>query len=154
MTAEPGTRHGGCMKDDESTPAGATGVGGEQFTSGFAGYVAGAESIIAGPVDAAPGATDRPAGPTTDRLAAQIVELEKHFPPPDEAAILADCQWVQDRWGTAVLEPYRGTHVAVYNGAVVGHADDALRLELDLSRKFGIHPQRFVIVYIDPPRFE
>jgi hypothetical protein len=89
--------------------------------------------------------------PTSEQLAHELVELEAHFPPPDEAAIRADCRWVRDNWGTTVFAPYRGTHVAVLDGVIVGHDDNVLQLGIDLARKLGVHPQRFVIVYIDPP---
>lgn len=89
--------------------------------------------------------------PTVEELAAEIVRLESQYPPPDEEEIKADCRWLQDHWGTEVLARYSGTHVAVYNGRIVGHADNSLQLELDLTKKFGVHPQRFVIEYIPRP---
>jgi hypothetical protein len=87
-------------------------------------------------------------------LARELVELEKQYPPPDEDAIFSDARWLQEHWGTAVLEPYRGTHVAVLNGAVVGHGWDSLQLQLDVARKFNVHPQRFILEYIPDPRLE
>lgn len=86
-----------------------------------------------------------------DVLAKQVVELEGHYPPPDAEAIKADCRWLQERWGTELLAPYRGTHVAVLNGAIVGSGDNSLQLELDLCRKLGVHPQRLVIEHIPAP---
>ena len=87
---------------------------------------------------------DRP----LEDLVGELIELEKHFPPPDQAAQYADCRWLNDNWGTAALEPYRGTHVVVYNGAVVGSGDNPTRLELDAVRTFNVHPQRLVVEYI------
>jgi len=110
-----------------------------------------ATGIEVGPTSAA-AASSRATIPTSlDRAVFELIELEKHFPPPDQRAIVADCQWLQDHWGKPVLTAYRGTHVAILNGEVVGHADDSIRLEIDLARKFNVHPQRLVIEYIDPP---
>ncbi len=86
-----------------------------------------------------------------ERLAAELVELERRYPPPSQHDIVADCRWFQDHLGTPAFAPYRGTHVAIYQGTVVGSGDNSLQLELDLARKFGIHPQRFVIGYIPHP---
>jgi hypothetical protein len=89
----------------------------------------------------------------SEELVRELLELEKQFPPPNEDAIFADARWLQEHWGTAVLEPYRGTHVAVLNGAVVGHGWDSLQLQLDVARKFNVHPQRFILEYIPPAGF-
>jgi hypothetical protein len=83
-----------------------------------------------------------------DALLQQLAELEARSPPPDRDAILADCQWLQSHWIDDTLSPYRGTCVVVYNGAIVGAADDPLALKIELARKFGVHPQRFVIEYV------
>jgi hypothetical protein len=100
------------------------------------------------------GTSDRAAVPPLSdaaRLAAELVALERQFPPPDESDILADCRWFQGHLGTGVLAPYRGTHVAVYNGQVVGSGADSLRLGIDLARTLGVHPQRLVIEYVPRP---
>lgn len=97
-----------------------------------------------------------PAGPrpdNSDRAAAELVAFEKQFPSPDPNAQLADCRWLQDHWGTPTLEPYRGTHVAVFGGRIVGHGDGSIRFQLDLARALNVHPQRLVVAYIDPPGF-
>jgi 3-hydroxyacyl-[acyl-carrier-protein] dehydratase len=90
---------------------------------------------------------------TVEQLTAELAELEKQFPLPDTEAIHADCRWLESRWGSELLAPYRGKHIAVYNGSVIGHSDNALKLELELSRSLRVHPQRLVISYIDPPEF-
>lgn len=97
-----------------------------------------------------PGQEPEKKPPAAPRPAAELIDLEGQFPPPTEAEIAADCRWIEDHWSTELLAPYRGTHVAVYNGAVVGSADDSLQLEIDLARRFQVHPQRFVIEYIPP----
>ena len=79
-----------------------------------------------------------------------LVELETLYPLPSTEAIRADCRWLQERWGSETLAQYRGEHVAVFEGSVVGHGHNALKLTLDLSRKLGLHPQRLVVAYVDP----
>ena len=76
----------------------------------------------------------------------ELHELEKQFPEPALQEILPDCRWIEENWMSPEMARYRGTTIAVYNGAIVGHGDDSLQLELDLARKFGVHPARFVIV--------
>ncbi len=85
---------------------------------------------------------------TYEELVRELIELEKQFPPPNESECFADARWFEERWGTAEFEPYRGTHVAVLNGTVVGHGRNSLQLRRDLVREHDIHPQRFIIVYI------
>ncbi len=85
-----------------------------------------------------------------EELADQLVELEGRATPPDSDAILADARWLQERWGSVELAPFRGTHVAVLNGKIVGHDANSLRLQLETARKFNVHPQRLVIAYLDP----
>lgn len=103
------------------------------------------------PADDSPARPPAAARPTLEQLADALVTLEDQFPPPDKDEILADARWIQSRWGTAVFAPYRGTNVAVLNGQIVGNSNHPLQMKLDLTRKYGVHPQRFVIVYIDPP---
>ncbi len=88
---------------------------------------------------------------TFDQLARTLIELEKEFPPPKEGEILSDCRWFQDCIGSSILAEYRGTHVAIYQGEVVGSGDNSLQLNITLSRKLGVHPQRLVIEYIPRP---
>ena len=89
-----------------------------------------------------------PSRTSIDDVLRQLVELEARSPPPDRAAILADCRWLQSHWIDDTLAPYRSTTVIVYNGGILGAAADPLQLKLALARKFGVHPQRFVIEYI------
>jgi serine/threonine protein kinase len=86
-----------------------------------------------------------------DRLTREIVEFEKQCSPPDQNAIFADARWFQDHWGKPELTQYRGSFVAVLNGAVVGHGPDALRLQLETAKKFNVHPERFILEYIPRP---
>jgi hypothetical protein len=86
-------------------------------------------------------------------LAREIVEFEKHFPPPDTNAILSDARWFQDHWDKPELTQFRGNFVAVLNGAVVAHGSNALLLELETAKKLNVHPQRFILEYIPRPTF-
>ncbi len=89
---------------------------------------------------------------TDQELACELFELEKQFVMPDDHAIRADAQWFDDHLGKPEFEPYRGTHIAVLNGAIVGHGWNALQLQLDVARKYNVHPQRFILEYV--PRCE
>lgn len=91
-----------------------------------------------------------PAAPerSYEALTHELAQLEKQFPPPDEAELAADAWWFAERWGTPEFEPYRGSCVAVLNGAVVAQGEDEDRLRLALARARGLHPARFVIAYI------
>ena len=94
------------------------------------------------------GPAARPVEPTYEDLARELIELEKQFPLPEQDDIFADARWFDAHSNTPALEPYRGTHVAVLNGAVVGHGWDSLQLLLDVARKFNVHPQRFILEYV------
>lgn len=99
-------------------------------------------------------AAQKPAAPVTPAppapVTVELLALEQQFPPPDAAEVLDDARWLTEHWGTDALAPFRGTHVAVYRGAVVGSGDDSLQLELDLARRYNVHPARFVIEFIPP----
>jgi hypothetical protein len=88
---------------------------------------------------------------TMEQFASEITELERQYPPPSEQEVLADCRWFQEHLGSGGLAAYRGTHVVVYKGSVVGSGDDSLRLELSLARELRVHPQRLVIEYVPRP---
>jgi hypothetical protein len=103
-------------------------------------------------VPAAQGATT--AGHRTDReLAHELIELEKQFDPPERGESVSDARWYEAN-ESVIESQYRGMHVAIMNGAVVGYGCNALQLELDLARKYNVHPQRFLIVYVMPSAFE
>ncbi|QJW96863.1 hypothetical protein [Frigoriglobus tundricola] len=104
---------------------------------------------LSGPV--APKATTKHR--TDEELAHELVELEKQFDPPDPDAIMIDARWFDTHWGTPDFEPYRGTHIAVLNGAIVGHGWNSLQLQIDVARKFNVHPQRFILEYIPTREF-
>src|SRR6266511_1758202 len=78
-------------------------------------------------------------------LVDELLELEKQFPAPDEDAVFANARWFEEHLGKPELMQYRGTHVAVMNGAVVGHGDNSLQLQLDIARKYKVHPQSFLV---------
>lgn len=92
-----------------------------------------------------------PPAANLDDLAQELIDFEARFPPPEANAVLADCKWTQDHWIDEQLSPYRGTHVAVFGGLVVGSGDDSLRLQLELAKRLNVHPQRLVITYVPRP---
>src|SRR5262245_43902804 len=90
--------------------------------------------------------------PRTDAdLIREIIELEDQCPPPDTEAIRADARWFQEHWGKPELTQYRGSFVAVFNGAVVGHGDNSHQLRLDTAKKFNVHPCRLIVELIPLP---
>ena len=90
---------------------------------------------------------------TDEELVREVIELEKRLPLPEYDDILADAKWFQARCNTPEFEPYRGTHIAVLNGAIVGHGWNSLQLQLDVARTFNVHPQRFILEYIPTREF-
>jgi hypothetical protein len=101
------------------------------------------------PPAAAPAPPAAPVALTGAQLVSYLVELERQPMPADTlVSQRASAKWVDDHWITAELEPYRGEMVAVLDGAVVAHGADPHQLELDVVRRFGVHPARMVIVYI------
>ena len=91
-------------------------------------------------------------GPSVEELGQEITELEAQSPPPDLDGYLNDCRWLQQQWVThGALHRYAGTHIAILNGEVVGTGQNSLQLQLDVARKFGVHPQRVLIDYVFGP---
>lgn len=88
---------------------------------------------------------------TIKELCREIIELESRSPLPDYDAWVADAKWLQAHQGTPEFEPYRGTHIAILREAIVGRAWNCLQLELDIARKYNVHPRQVLIVYV-PPR--
>lgn len=89
-------------------------------------------------------------GDSTTSLIEAIKELERISAPMDIEGWYADARWFQAQQDAMALEPYRGIHVAVYKGEIVGTGWNWLKLQLELARRFKVHPQRFVIEYIIP----
>lgn len=89
----------------------------------------------------------------TVRLRAEMQALEDLYPPPDDAEIKADFQWAYDfSWTLPNDSPYWNIGIAVYNRAIVGTGRDWMRLKIDLSKKFGVHPERIVVTVFGDPR--
>lgn len=95
-----------------------------------------------------PPAARAPAVPSYEELARELIELEKPFPPPERAELLADAKWFEERWGKPEFEPYRGMCIAVLNGVIIGTGDDELQLRVDVARRLNVHPARLIIAYI------
>ena len=111
-----------------------------------------ADTTNEAPTIPAPDPTDT-GGRTDQELAHEIIAFEKQFGPPDQDGFIADARWYEEQWEASAFEPYRGTHIAVFNRAVVGSGWDSLQLQLDVVRKFNVHPQRVIIAYIPPRAF-
>jgi hypothetical protein len=77
----------------------------------------------------------------------EIAELEKQFPPPEKGSQIPDARWYEAN-APALFDQYRGEHVAIMNGAVVGHDWNELQLRLDVARKYNVHPYRFLVVHL------
>lgn len=96
-----------------------------------------------------PVANERAAPERSDEeLARELRELEQRFPPPNQDELSADAKWFAERWGKPAFELYRGSYIAVLDGAVVARGQDEDRLRLALSLSRGLHPARLVIAYI------
>jgi len=86
---------------------------------------------------------------TTDSLRdARLRELAALYPPPVIAEWLADRSWLNEQMNDGALAAHYGKVVAVYNRAVVGVGDNYLDMLLELSPKFGVHPERIVALYL------
>ena len=77
----------------------------------------------------------------------ELHELEKQYPAPERGHDIPDARWYEAN-ASALFEQYRGEHVAIMNGAVVGHDWNELRLRRDVARKYNVHPHRFLVVYL------
>lgn len=84
---------------------------------------------------------------------AELKELEAEYPVPTLAEVMADWKWLRDGASAGTFDPeykYGGRAVAIYNGEVVGTGIDWLQLRIDMARRFGLHPERFVITSFYP----
>jgi hypothetical protein len=82
-----------------------------------------------------------------EELVNELHELEKQFPLPEKGATLADARWYVAN-ASALYQQYCGEHVAIMNGTLVGHDWNELRLRRDVTRKYNVHPQSFLVVYL------
>lgn len=83
-----------------------------------------------------------------ERLAEEIVRLGLEHPPPAPAELDDEWAWIRENWGTPILEPYRGKHVAVFNRRVIECDDDPLSLRLAWAKTLNVHPDRLAVVYV------
>lgn len=113
-------------------------------------------------------ATTEPAAPTAPRFAprtpeelaraaivCELHELAKRSPPFDPAQHNADWKWFYREYlkrETGAFGPHAGRYVAFCREHVVASGDNALQLELDAWKLADppVHPEQFVIFYIDP----
>ncbi|MDY3556782.1 hypothetical protein R5W24_005955 [Gemmata sp. JC717] len=82
-----------------------------------------------------------------DELARELEEAGKQFPPPERGDEVPDARWFEAN-AQALYQQYKGMHVAILNGAVIGAGLDELELRLDVSRKYHIHPDRALVVHL------
>jgi hypothetical protein len=94
--------------------------------------------------------TELPDAPelTSEEYHAEWRELEKQFPVPILADVLAEWKWLYDGMADRTFDPeykYGGRCVAIYQQQVVGTDTNWLRLRVTKSRELGVHPERIVI---------
>jgi hypothetical protein len=79
---------------------------------------------------------------------ATLNELAAKFPEPDWHAAAADRFWLGEQQLAGAFDVYEGKTVAAYNKQVIGVGDHYVRLLVELSTKYNIHPGRIAFVYI------
>ena len=70
--------------------------------------------------------------------------------PPKLEQIKADCRWAQAQIAAGAFRLYQGSHVLILDRKVIAHGPNALLLQLEAARDKDLHPDRFVIVYVEP----
>ena len=80
-------------------------------------------------------------------MAQELFELGKQFPRPEKGDCIPDARWYIEN-EAALYKQHLGEHVAILNGAVVGHGWNELQLQLDVARKYHVHPDRILTVYL------
>jgi hypothetical protein len=89
--------------------------------------------------------------PPSDRIAAQVAELrelEKLYPEPSLDEVMADWEWLYAECNRGTLFDIYGQFVAVRDKQIVGTGDGHNELRLRMARKYGCHPERFVITFL------
>jgi hypothetical protein len=86
--------------------------------------------------------------PTDSAREARLRELAALYPPPVVQEWIADRLWLNEQMNTGALEAHFGKVVAVYNRELVGVGDNYLDMLVELSPKFGVHPERIVALYL------
>lgn len=123
------------------------------------------EDETGAPASDVPSETPAPVAPrfaprTPEELAGATIvrelrELEKQSPPVDRAQLSADWQWFFSEFSkgaVGALGPYAGQFVAVLRAQVIANGDDPLQLRLDTRKgaTVPVHPEQFVVFYVDP----
>jgi hypothetical protein len=119
----------------------------------------------AAPAPDAPSETPAPVAPrfaprTPEELAGAAIvrelrELEKQSPPFDSAQQNADWKWFYQEYlkrEAGAFGPHAGRYVAFCREQVIAAGDDMLELRLAAWKLADppVHPEQFVIFYIDP----
>lgn len=70
---------------------------------------------------------------------------------PEGWQVLADKAWAYEEYNAGRWAPYGGEYIAVHRKQLSGHGPDRLKLREDVARETGFHPDRIVIIYVEPP---
>jgi hypothetical protein len=85
----------------------------------------------------------------------ELTVLKKQLPPPDGAQLNADWKWFAREYmkrEAGAFGPHAGRYVAFCREQILATGDDALQLRLDATKRANppVHPEQFIIFYIDP----
>ena len=81
---------------------------------------------------------------SNEEYEAQWKELEKQFPAPSWEDVQPEWKWIYE--GTLNQDgKYTGLNIAIYQQRVVGVDIHWLRLVVNMSRKYQVHPDRIVV---------
>jgi hypothetical protein len=87
-----------------------------------------------------------PGAPTAPSASAPANTQSEWGPIPEE--ILNDWRWIFDARERGDFDPYRGQHVAVMNGKILGSGYDPQLLRELLALKYHLDPERIVTVFV------
>ncbi|MCE9567141.1 MAG: hypothetical protein K8U57_34495 [Planctomycetes bacterium] len=92
--------------------------------------------------------------PTPETVDAEFQKLCDHFPAFSLQEWEEERAWVAEQLpnGTlsgVLLSQLYGQTVAVYGRQIVSVGDDEVAMRVELSKRFNVHPGRFVLVLID-----
>lgn len=90
--------------------------------------------------------------PDWEELIRERTEYAKTKPEPALEEQLAEVRWFESHRYDPEIQAHRGDYVAIYNCQVVGTGTDRLTLELACAKRFGIHPARVLVEWIDDGR--
>ena len=86
---------------------------------------------------------------TANDLPASQSPAAPSWPTLDELA--SDSAWAYELGEKYGYNDYQGKHVAILNKTIIGSGTDHVSLRQDLAKRFAVHPERIIILYIDSP---